>query len=213
MSNNIIASSWSKFDPEYSKTYLHDADRSLPQVLAKEIFSICENPKIADVGCGNARFYRELSLHNKNFAYSGFDISQPLLDAANHAYSKNQNFNVTKISEDLREFPLDSNFDFIVSIHVAEICSSIEKLFYVMSKSRYSSIVWFEYPRFDYSELEIKEYVSHDNAKKQIYSPYLRNKYSKNMHSALLEMFSLEVVKQLHISEKDALVVYRRKGA
>ena len=209
---NLANESWKVFDPTYSKTYLHDADTKLLNHLASRILCSGNNPKILDIGCGNARFYKQLSFFNKSFRYSGFDISKPLVDAALSEYGHCENFEARIISENFEGIPLGDYYDFSVSIHVAEICSSIEKLFQTLSKSaKNCAVVWFEYPRFQFTELEIREYVNHDNATKDIKTPYLRNKYSSDFHEYLLSRYSLEVVEQVSISEKDKLEIYRRK--
>jgi hypothetical protein len=155
-----------------------------------------------------------LKSFEKPFLYEGFDISAPLVEAAKLSYSKNTNFSVSLIKDDFTGVPLNDMYDFSVSVHVAEICTSIEKLFYTLStSSKNSAVLWYEFPRFEFTEMEIKKYVNHDFSHKEISTPYLRNKYSKSFYNHLLERFSLEVTKQISVSEKDTLVVYRRKSA
>jgi len=209
---NAANESWQAFDAEYSKTYLHDADLLLPNLLGSVIFNTIENPRIVDIGCGNCRLYNVLKQFNKPFMYNGFDISTPLITAAKSSYSGNNDFQVEQITNDLSEVPLDRRYDFSVAIHVAEICPSIERLFYVLSKSaENSAVIWYEFPRFEFTEIEIRKYVNHDFSKKEIIMPYLRNRFSKDFYESLLKRFSLEVVYSTSISEKDRLDIYRRK--
>lgn len=210
---NIASESWTLFDKEYSKTYLHDGNFDLLRYLASKILSEKENPRIADIGCGNCRFFKELAAINKPFKYEGFDISPPLIEAARSSYSESPNFCITQISDDFTGIPLDSKYDFSVAIHVAELCSSIERLFHVLSNSSDNfAIIWYEFPRFEFTELEIRKYVNHQFSEKDIVTPYLRNKYSKNFYNHLLDRFSLKEIFQAQVSEKDRLIVYGRKS-
>ena len=88
----VIDESWNSFHEEYAKSYLHDADLVLPIQLTNYIFSNFENPTIVDVGCGNARLYSQFLNTGKQFNYCGFDISQPLINAANQNFGDRQNF-------------------------------------------------------------------------------------------------------------------------
>lgn len=210
---NLATKSWNEFDKDYAKSYLHDGDTTLLRALSKEIFSTFEDsdPKILDIGCGNCRFYRELSHHNRNFKYYGIDVSSTLLEAAKSLYSSNSNFSTCLTLDDLSGIP-NISFDFSVSIHVAELCSSVERLFYTLSKSsEYSAILWYEYPRTRFTELEIREFVNHDNAAKKFQTPYLRNRFSSDYYEFLLKKNSLEVIKTYSVSEKDRLDLYRRR--
>jgi len=213
MNANIMTQSWNQFDDEYAKSYLHDGDFSLLRVLGNEIFARSEGkvPKILDVGCGNGRFYKELCTFKREFTYYGIDISKPLIDAANHSYSSNENFNVKLVSDALDDASLDCTYDFSVSIHVAELCSSIEKLFHVLSRtSEQSAVIWYEYPRWKFTELEIREYVNHYNASNEIKTPYLRNRYSIEYHDFLLKKNHLNVIMTHDVSPKYKLEIYRR---
>lgn len=214
MTINLATRSWNEFDKEYAKSYLHDGDMTLLRALSKEIFENldCSLPKILDIGCGNCRLYRELSYQNRNFEYYGIDVSSNLLEAAISQYSSNSNFRVNLTPDDLSCLP-NVDFDFSVSIHVAELCSSVERLFYTLSKSsKYSAVIWYEYPRTRFTELEIREFVNHDNATKKLQTPYLRNRFSSDYYEFLLRKNSLEVIKSYSVSEKDRLDLYRSKN-
>ena len=215
--SSIIENSWNNFSEEYSKTYLHDADQSLPKKLVNFIFDNFKNSKIIDIGCGNCRFYENLlekKINSKfEFEYQGYDISKPLLKAANEKFGIFENFKCEETTIDFSNIlKLEKKYDIAIAIHVAEICYSIERLFDVLTKkSDTIAIIWFEYPRFDFSDLEIKNYVTHDTAEKEIYSPYLRNRYSKSYLKHLLDRFSLEIVNDISNSEKDKLTIYIKK--
>jgi SAM-dependent methyltransferase len=210
---NINNRSWEAFTEEYAKTYLHDADKHLPRKIADFVFSKFENPRVLDIGCGNARFYEILAEKGKDFNYHGLEVSTALFDVAKKQHKEMSNFVVEKI-----DFGFDGStivadsFDIAVIIHVCEISSSLERLLSIASKAaRHTAVVWFEYPRFDFTELEIKEFVNHENASKRISTPYIRAKYSKQYLAYLESRFNLENVLSDSFSEKDVVKIYRRK--
>lgn len=208
---SVIENSWNSFEANYAENYLHDADKTLPYELINYIFSNFKNPSIVDIGCGNARLYEYFSNFNKEYSYQGYDISTPLVDAANKKFGERLNFKCNLIDSSLTSLK-DKKFDIAICSHVVELCDSPEKLFYYLSNiSKTIAIIWYEYPRFEFSELEIRNYVSHDTAKKGIITPYLRNRYSKHYLNFLLSRFNLKSVLRRTISsdEKDVLEIYK----
>lgn len=47
-------------------------------------------PKIADLGCGNARLFFELTKHSKRFLYHGYDINESCLEFAKSHFDSTQ---------------------------------------------------------------------------------------------------------------------------
>lgn len=208
--SNIITDSWNTFSEEYSENYLYDADSTLPINLSKFIFEGFNNPKIVDIGCGNARLYDYFLNTKKEFSYSGFDISKPLVEAANKKFKKNSNFSCNVIDPNLANIKYQK-FDIAICTHLVEICESPENLFSVMSNlSDTIAVIWYEYPRIENTQLEIRNYVSHDAQQKKIFTPYLRNRYSKYYLNYLLERFRLISSYKASISEKDVLEIYKK---
>jgi len=210
---NINDRSWDAFTEEYALTYLHDADRCLPHKLADFAFSSFENPRVLDIGCGNARFYDILKESGKNFTYCGLEASTSLFEAANKIHSGSSNFEVRNVdfAYDGCDI-LDDSFDIAVMMHVFEISSSPERLFSIAQRaSKIIAVIWYEYPRFDFTEIEIKEFVNHENASNGLVTPYLRVKYSRSYLEFLECKHSLKTLGTCSISEKDVLKIYQRK--
>jgi ubiquinone/menaquinone biosynthesis C-methylase UbiE len=209
---NIIKDSWNNFTEEYAENFLYDADQSLPQHLIAKIFEFFKNPSIADIGCGNSRFFEYLLKTKKEFSYHGFDISEPLVKIAIKKFQNHSNFQCSVVSPQLSELKnTQKKFDIAICIHVAEICESPENLFSVMSSlSDHIGIIWFEYPLSEYSELEIRNHVSHDALARGAYTPYLRNRYSKHYLEYLLNRFDLTSITCFG-PLKDKIEIYRKK--
>ena len=209
---NIVENSWNNFTDEYAEKYLYDANQTLPQHLITKIFELFKKPSIVDIGCGNSRFFEYLQKTEEDFSYHGFDISEPLVKAANKKFQNHSNFQCSMVSRQLTELRnVKKKFDIAICIHVVETCESPENLFSVMSSlSDHIGIIWYEYPRMEYSELEIKNYVSHDTAEKEVYSPYLRNRYSNHYLNYLLDRFNLKSIGSFG-SLKDKIEIYEKK--
>jgi 2-polyprenyl-3-methyl-5-hydroxy-6-metoxy-1,4-benzoquinol methylase len=209
---NVITNSWNTFTEEYSKNYLNDADSVLPKTLSNFIFKEFSIPNLIDIGCGNARLYNYLLNEKRDFSYEGFDISEPLINAAKVKYEKNKNFYCKLVDSKLTDLSqINKKFDIAVCTHLVELCESPENLFHTMTNlSDTVGIIWYEYPRFEYTQLEIRNYVSHDMQEKNIITPYLRNRYSKYYLKFLMDRFSLKSIHKICISEKDVLEIYKK---
>jgi SAM-dependent methyltransferase len=207
--SNVLKDSWNNFNEEYAKEYLKYFPKNLHTEAVLDIFSSKDNPSVIDIGCGNCQLYNTFSEFKKPFIYTGIDWSIPLLESYK---CNNQNFSV--INGDIldNQSYLDKKYDAVIISHVVELVSSPEKLLKIASNlANKIYIVWYEYPRIEDSIFEVRNYVNSFNESKNIISPYLRSKISKDYWSFILQKNNLKVLKESYMSEKDVLTILETK--
>lgn len=205
---DILKDSWNKFDENFAKKYLHYFPKELHRYAIADMLEKKCNPSIIDVGSGNCQIFDLIKEYNKPFLYTGIDWSKPLLDAF-----KNKDENIKIVQGDiLEESNYDKKYDFAFVSHIIELIGSPEKLFNILSKKvDYIYVIWYEYPRFEFTNFEIKKYVNSENEKNNIITPYLRNRFSKDYFNFILEKNNLFVEQEKFMSEKDVLTIIGKK--
>lgn len=206
---DVLRESWNNFNEEYAKEYLKYFPKKLHIEAINDIFTSFENPSIIDVGCGNCQLYETIASHKKPFVYTGIDWSKPLLESY-----KGNNENINIIAGDILDEKCYYNkkYDAAFVSHVVELVSSPEKLFNILANiANKIYIVWYEYPRYENSVFEVRNFVNSYNESKNIISPYLRSKISKNYWNFILEKNNLKTLKEVYMSEKDALTILKVK--
>jgi len=206
---NLLEQSWNNFDKEYAKKYLHYFPKQLHNFAVEHIFRTKNNPSIIDVGCGNCQLYNIIENFRRDFSYTGIDWSTPLLDSFDY---KNKNNCEIICGDILKEETYKKKYDCAVVSHIVELVDSPEKLFYMLSKNvEYIYVIWYEYPRFDFSHYELKNYVNSFNEEKNIFSPYLRSKLSQDYFNFILQKNNLIIEEKIAMSEKDILTIIKSK--
>lgn len=207
INTKISAESWANIDPELSKSYLHYYSKSMKFELA-EFIKTLENPKILDIGCGNAQIYPIIKAANPNLKYYGIDISQNLLNAAASVISPND----ALIQGNIYDF-LNHNtdkFDVSILCHMVECSESID---FLISNSintcSYLAIIWFDYPKYEYDSV----YINHNphSGDSSEFKPYIRRKIGKDYWNMVIHKNNLELVYTRSSNDNDILEIYKTK--
>jgi 2-polyprenyl-3-methyl-5-hydroxy-6-metoxy-1,4-benzoquinol methylase len=208
INTKISAESWSNIDPELSKSYLHYYSKSMKIELA-EFIKTLNQPKILDIGCGNAQIYPILKQTNPHLKYYGIDISQNLLNVAANVVSDSDVL-IHKNIYDFLQHTTD-RFDVSILCHMVECSESVE---FLISKSintcSYLAIIWFDYPKYEYDSV----YINHNphSGDSNEFKPYIRRKIGRDYWNMVVSKNNLELVHTRSSNDSDVLEIYKTKN-
>ena len=201
---SILQNSWGAFSKKIAKDYLKTF--GTPSLESKLIlFEILEKIadgekiKVIDLGCGNANLAEYLAEKKLNFAYTGVDFSQVLLDSAMDAYS-----DASFICDDVNVLDsISKQYDVAVYSHVIEMLSSPENSLMAAKKIAKKIIIrFFEPPE---AETDWVELLDMDVGDARV--PYLRRKMSKDYYRLILAKIGCKQVDVYRDSYKDQVHV------
>jgi SAM-dependent methyltransferase len=204
INTKISTDSWSSIDLESSKSYLHYYSKSMKQELSEFISSI-ESPKVLDIGCGNAQIYPILKSRNTSLKYFGLDISKNLLEVAKSVVSSED----VLIECDIYKFLDENKEKFTMSIfgHMIECTESPDFLISKSSNfSDYISILWYDYPKYDYDI----SFINNNPHSKDEFKPYIRRKIGRDYWEMILKKNNLKMVHRKSGGDNDILEVYKK---
>jgi SAM-dependent methyltransferase len=127
---DVLTRSWSAWSPSRALRYLRTEDA--PSLGSRELLGDVlrglgrgDDVSILDLGCGNAQFYEYLKSEGVRCAYTGVDVSDPLLDAAHEIHGDDAR--ATFLKADLMTLDgVVGHWDVAVFSHVIEILSGPE---------------------------------------------------------------------------------------
>lgn len=201
-----LSDSWNAFSPEvasqYLKTYGHPAvsSKALLVDVLKQYTKQTPNPKVIDLGCGNAQMGEYFIEQQFPCDYTGVDFSDVLLDAGRKALPSAQ-----FIKDDVNTLDaVSGKYDVAFYSHVVELLAAPEDS--LAAARRLSDLVvirFYEPPDFERDSIELRWLdVGSD---KQV--PYLRRKMSRDYYSLILARLNCKRVDVFRDTSKDQVHV------
>ena len=204
--NTSISHKGWDIEPEDAKTYLHYYPRVNKEALSKWInANLNDNFNVLDIGCGNAQFYSILKEYNSNFRYTGIDNSENLVNEGTKVVG-----NQTVIKTDIYKYmnQISDCYDICILSHMIECIESPEYIINKASKiCKYISILWYDYPTYDYDTT----FIINQSSDPSILKLITRRKMSKDYWNHIINKNNLHLVYSTKNSEKDVLEIYQQK--
>jgi len=201
-----LSDTWNAFSPEialkYLKTFGHPSKSSkilLVDVL-RGLTKRISNPRILDLGCGNAQIGEFFVENNFTCEYTGVDFSEVLLDAGIKALP-----NAKFIKDDVNSLlNVTGRYDVALYSHVIELLSAPEESLYAASRlARIIVIRFYEPPEFERDSVELR-WLDIGSEKKV---PYLRRKMSHDYYRLILSRLNCKSVDIYRDVTKDQIHV------
>lgn len=204
VNTEITNKSWGTIPGEKAKDYLHNYPRKMKESMAKFISSTA-NPKILDIGCGNAQIYPILKKHNPTLDYTGVDITDALIEAARGVVGDNGKI----IKDDIFNYITNTRekYDFAILSHMLECVESPDLLMGEASKAcDYICIHWYDTPKYKYDVVTIAKNPHSGDT----FNPYLRRKMGKDYWAYIVKRHGLKLVHRESAAENNVLEVYKK---
>ena len=204
MSN--LSDSWNAFSPdiakEYLKTYGHPSvsSKALLVDVLKQYTSAKENPRIIDLGCGNAQLGEFFLEKRFQCAYTGVDFSDVLLEVGRQALPQ-----ADFIKDDVNTLSqIEGRYDVGLYSHVVELLTSPEESLLAARKLCDLIVIrFYEPPEFESDSVELRWMeVGQDQ---QV--PFLRRKMSRDYYRLLLTKIGCSRVDIFRDASKDQVHV------
>ena len=197
----MLKNSWN-ISERFAKDYLHNYPKTSKQILAKNINTGFKNPKILDIGCGNAQLYPILKNEIINLTYTGVDFSETLTNEAKKICD-NQNI----ICENMNTYLLNVKeiFDISILCHILECTESPDFLISKASQcSKFIAILWYDCPSYEYDSVQIND----NSVVTDKYTPFIRRKISKDYLNMIINKNKLKLIFKFNNTDKDVLEIY-----
>ena len=206
INTEITHNSWGSMSPQKAQNYLHYYPRQMKVAMSKFISSISPQPRVLDIGCGNAQIYPILKQHNPNLQYTGVDITESLVNVAKGVVGDGG----TIIKDDIFKYVSNTTerFDVLILSHMLECIESPDLIMTKAAQiSDYIAIHWFDTPKYDYDIVTI----AHNPHSEDTFKPYLRRKMGRDYWQYLINKNNLVLVHREASEENNVLEVYKRK--
>jgi 2-polyprenyl-3-methyl-5-hydroxy-6-metoxy-1,4-benzoquinol methylase len=205
INTEITNQSWGNLGDDVAKNYLHYYPKQMKEELSRFISTISDNPKVLDIGCGNAQIYPILKINNPKLIYTGIDITDSLIRVAKEVVGDGDRV----IKEDIFKYITNTNekFNFGILSHMLECIESPDLIMGLASqKCDYIAIHWYDTPKYEYDAVTIAK----NPHSEETFKPYLRRKMGKDYWSYIINRHNLELT---HISGSgdNVLEIYKRK--
>ena len=206
INTEITHNSWGDLAGDKAKDYLHYYPKEMKIAMAKFIGTISSEPKVLDIGCGNAQIFPLLKSHNPNLRYTGVDITDSLVDVAKGVVG---DVGII-VKDDIFKFVTNTNERFDVSI-LSHMLECIESPDLIMGKaaniSDYIAIHWYDTPKYDYDAVTIAKNPHSEDS----FKPYLRRKMGKDYWEYIINRYNLVLVHRESSGVNNVLEVYKKK--
>jgi SAM-dependent methyltransferase len=183
---DALSESWSAWSPARARRYLRteDAASTGSRELLGDVLRRLDRDelRILDLGCGNAQLYEYLKSVGLRCAYTGVDVSEPLLDAAREIHTGDPRASFAHA--DLMTLEgVEGRWDVAVFSHVIEILSGPEDALQAAhDRAEFIAIRFFEPPEFDTDVVELRQMEVGEGRM----VPYLRRKMSRDHYRLIL---------------------------
>jgi SAM-dependent methyltransferase len=185
--NDRLEDSWGSLTPGRAREYLRSfgaPSQGSKQLLVEVLSKHARGRKISllDLGCGNGQLLETFRASGQDWAYTGVDFSEPLLDAAREEFAGDGGASFTHADVNTLE-GLNGHWDVALYSHVFEIIGSPEhSLLQAATLADAVAIRFFEPPEFDTDLVELREMEVGDGEM----VPYLRRKMGRDHYRMIL---------------------------
>ena len=205
INTEITNSSW-VCSVEKAKDYLHYYPREMKIKLSEFMSTVKSNPKVLDIGCGNAQLYPILKKNNPNLDYTGVDIVDSLLTAAKSVVGDGGKI----IKDDIFKYLTSSDsprFDFGVLSHILECVESPDLLMGRASDlCEYIAIHWYDPPIYEYDATTIAKNPHSEDS----FKPFIRRKMGKDYWSYIINRYNLTLFYRIESNPTNILEIYKK---